>query len=205
MFTMLIKLSENDKRVLIAICLIVLLIIVLVGYLSLLVRNVMRRQGKKVDFMMYDIMKARVIVDSKTFGKVARYKSNVYFLKKTWVPLLILAVFISALLIYGTIIGDIGLKYFAKSINTLSFGFVWPMGEFFGLHVPVDWPTITHYPDLSFEFGKYLSYVCLMGLTYGGIKFFICIQSLIARELRISSLKKTYFTKDLNKLSELQN
>ena len=52
MFTMLIKLSENDKRVLIAICLIVLLIIVLVGYLSLLVRNVMRRQGKKVDFMM---------------------------------------------------------------------------------------------------------------------------------------------------------
>lgn len=94
-----------------------------------------------------------------------------------------------------SIIGDIGLKYFAKSINTLSFGFVWPMGEFFGLHVPVDWPTITHYPDLSFEFGKYLSYVCLMGLTYGGIKFFICIQSLIARELRISSLKKTYFTK----------
>lgn len=82
MFTMLIKLSENDKRVLIAICLIVLLIIVLVGYLSLLVRNVMRRQGKKVDFMMYDIMKARVIVDSKTFGIVARYKSNVYFLKK---------------------------------------------------------------------------------------------------------------------------
>ena len=79
MFTMLIKLSENDKRVLIAICLIVLLIIVLVGYLSLLVRNVMRRQGKKVDFMMYDIMKARVIVDSKTFGKVARYKSNVIF------------------------------------------------------------------------------------------------------------------------------
>lgn len=47
MFTMLIKLSENDKRVLIAICLIVLLIIVLVGYLSLLVRNVMQSTRQK--------------------------------------------------------------------------------------------------------------------------------------------------------------
>ena len=56
MFTMLIKLSENDKRVLIAICLIILLIIVLVGYLSLLVRNVMRRQGKKVDFMIQKLL-----------------------------------------------------------------------------------------------------------------------------------------------------
>lgn len=44
----LIKLSENDKRVLIALCLLVLVIIVIVGYLTILVKKIMTNQGKKL-------------------------------------------------------------------------------------------------------------------------------------------------------------
>lgn len=200
----LIKLTENDKRVLICLCILVLLIIVLVGYLSLLVKKIMEFQGKKIDTMMYDIMKARVIIDEKTFRKVARYKSNIYFFKKTWLPLIIGSVFVGALLIYGGVKDDIGLNFFVDALKNLSFGLKWPMGEFFGITMPVDWPTVIRYPDLSWDPGKYLSYLCLIGFIYSGIRILISVQSLISRELRIRKLRKTYFTKDLNKLSEKQ-
>ena len=85
----LIKLSENDKRVLIALCLLVLVIIVIVGYLTIWVKKIMTNQGKKVDKMMYDIMKAKVITDSKTFSRVAKLKSRRYLVKQSWLPLLI--------------------------------------------------------------------------------------------------------------------
>lgn len=200
----LIKLTENDKRVLICLCILVLLIIVLVGYLSLLVKKIMEFQGKKIDTMMYDIMKARVIIDEKTFRKVARYKSNIYFFKKTWLPLIIGSVFVGALLIYGGVKDDIGLHFFVDALKNLGFGLKWPMGEFFGITMPVDWPTVIRYPDLSWDPGKYLSYLCLIGFIYSGIRILISVQSLISRELRIRKLRKTYFTKDLNKLSEKQ-
>lgn len=200
----LLKLTENDKRVLICFCILVLLIIVLIGYLYLLVKKVMDFQGKKVDTMMYDIMKARVIIDEKTFKKVALYKSNIYFFKKTWLPLLIGSVFIAALLIYGSVKNELGLNFFAEALKNLGFGLKWPMGEFFGIRMPIDWPTIVRYPDLSWDPGKYLSYLCLIGFIYSGVRILISIQSLIARNLRIRKLRKTYFTKDLNKLSEKQ-
>lgn len=200
----LLKLTENDKRVLIALCLLLILVIVLVGYLSMVVKRIMDRQGRKIDTMMYDIMKARVIVDGKTFGRVARYKSHVYFLKKTWLPLLIGVVFLAALLIYGAATGDVGLVFFKDALENLSFGLVWPMGDFFGLHIPVNWPHMTHVPDMSFEVGKYLSYICLIGFIYSGVRILLCVQALLARDLRIAKLKKTYFSKDLNKLQENQ-
>ena len=102
----LIKLSENDKRVLIALCLLVLVIIVIVGYLTIWVKKIMTNQGKKVDKMMYDIMKAKVITDSKTFSRVAKLKSRRYLVKQSWLPLLIALFFTGVILVYGWATGD---------------------------------------------------------------------------------------------------
>lgn len=203
-FPILIKLSENEKRVLIALCLLILVVIVIVGYLYLLVKKIMDRQGKQIDKMMYDIMKARVIIDAKTFRKVSLYKSHLYFLKKTWIPFSIMAVFTFAILIYGWASGDAGMKFFGQAWQDLSFRLKWPMGEFFGLHVPVDWPVISKTSDFSWDIGKYLSLVCTLGGLYGAITYLVQVQALIARYLRIIKLKKTYFSKDLNKLAEHQ-
>lgn len=200
----LIKLSENEKRILIALCLLVLLVIVLFGYLYILVHKIMERQGKQVDKMMYDIMKARVITDAKTFRKVALYKSHLYFVKKAWIPFLIMVIAVLGLLIYGWSTNDPGLAYFGKAWQDLSIRLSWPMGDFFGLHVPVDWPTIAKAPDFTFSFEKYFSVFCTLVGAYGFLAFLIRVQALIARFLRIRKLRKTYFSKDLNKLSEQQ-
>lgn len=201
---LLIKLSENEKRIIIALCLLILLIIVLFGYLYLLVRKIMDRQGKQVDKMMYDIMKARVITDAKTFRKVSLYKSHLYFVKKAWIPFLIMIISVFGLLIYGWATKDAGLTYFAEAWRDISIKLKWPMGDFFGLRVPVDWPTISKAPDFSFTFSKYFSLFCTIVGAYGFFAFLVRVQALIARFLRIIKLKKTYFAKDLNKLSEQQ-
>ena len=49
----LIQLSENDKRILVAICIVFILLLVLVGYIVVIVSKIMKRQGKQVDTMMY--------------------------------------------------------------------------------------------------------------------------------------------------------
>lgn len=128
----LIKLSENDKRVLIALCLLVLVIIVIVGYLTIWVKKIMTNQGKKVDKMMYDIMKAKVITDSKTFSRVAKLKSRRYLVKQSWLPLLISLFFTGVILVYGWATGDYGMHYFVQGWYDISFTIEWEMTTVFG-------------------------------------------------------------------------
>jgi len=204
MLNVLIKLSENDKRILIALCLLILLIVVIVGYLYLLVRKIMQRQGKQVDKMMYDIMKARVITDAKTFKKVALLKSHRYFFKKTIIPFCIMFVAVFTLLIYGWATKDNGLKYYAEGWNDLSIKLQWPVQKFFGINIVCDWPTMVKKPDFTWDTGKYLSLVMTLVGGYGAIMYLLRVQALIARLLRIRKLRVTYFSKDLNKLAEKQ-
>lgn len=202
--TFLIKLSENDKRVLIALCLLILLVVVIIGYLSLLVKKIMTRQGKQIDKMMYDIMRARVITDAKTFRKVSLLKSHRLFFKKTWLSFAMISVTILALLIYGWSTNDNGLKYFAKAWQDLSIKLYWPTSKFFGLNIVCDWPTLIKGPDFSWNLGKYLTLVMTVFGSVFTIILLIQVQALIARTLRIRKLRITYFSKDLNKLAEKQ-
>lgn len=201
----LIKLSENDKRVLIALCLLVLVIIVIVGYLTILVKKIMTNQGKKVDKMMYDIMKAKVITDSKTFSRVAKLKSRRYLVKQSWLPLLIALFFTGVILVYGWATGDYGMHYFVQGWYDISFTIEWEMTTVFGfLKLPADFGHIGKLSDFSWNFGKYLA-VC--STIIGGVAtiiYLLRVQAYIARGFRIRKLKDVYFGKDLTKLAEQQ-
>lgn len=201
----LIKLSENDKRVLIALCLLVLVIIVIVGYLTIWVKKIMTNQGKKVDKMMYDIMKAKVITDSKTFSRVAKLKSRRYLVKQSWLPLLIALFFTGVILVYGWATRDYGMHYFVQGWYDISFTIEWEMTTVFGfLKLPADFGYIGKLSDFSWDFGKYLA-VC--STIIGGVAtiiYLLRVQAYIARGFRIRKLKDVYFGKDLTKLAEQQ-
>ena len=53
-----IKLSENTKKALIILFLIFIILFVLIGYISLAVQGVMKKQGSKADEMLHDVVKA---------------------------------------------------------------------------------------------------------------------------------------------------
>ena len=77
----LIKLTENDKRLLIALFIVFILVFVLIGYLVKLTKRIMKRQGKQVDTFMYDMVRLKVVKTTKHFRKVANKKSYRYFYK----------------------------------------------------------------------------------------------------------------------------
>ena len=96
----LVKLTENDKRVIIAILLIIILFIILIGYIAKLVMFIMRHQGMRIDKMMYNIMYAKVITKEKDFVKEASYKSHVFFIKTSIAPFVIMLVSSLAFILY---------------------------------------------------------------------------------------------------------
>lgn len=81
---------------------------------------------------MYDIMKAKVITDSKTFSRVAKLKSRRYLVKQSWLPLLIALFFTGVILVYGWATGDYGMHYFVQGWYDISFTIEWEMTTVFG-------------------------------------------------------------------------
>ena len=205
LFVPLIKLTENDKRVIIALCLILLLLIVIFGYIQKLVAHIMRKQGMKVDKMMYDIMRARVITSEKTFAKEASYKSHVYFVKKSWIPGLITTCFALALVLYAYFMHEFNFSFYTKAFKDICFELDWPYAPFFGMNLPCDWPTVVSSPDWSWSVDKYLSIFLTLGLVIAGTFFLVEVQALIARRMRIHKLRRTYFEKNINKLNPHKN
>ena len=65
MINILIKLSESDKRVLIALCLVLIILLVLIGYLVKLIKHVLNKKADFVDNSMYDLLDAEVILNKK--------------------------------------------------------------------------------------------------------------------------------------------
>ena len=76
MINYLIQLSESDKRVLIAICLIFIILIILFGYLVKLIKYILNKKADYVDNSMYDLLDANFIEDKKLFRKISWKKNN---------------------------------------------------------------------------------------------------------------------------------
>jgi hypothetical protein len=195
------KMTESDKRVLIAIFIVVLLVILIFGYLQKLVAYIMYNQGLAIDTMMYDIIRTRVITDKKVFRREAYRKSHILFAKKSWPSFLVLLVFISGLFLYAYLIKDLSMSFFNNAIYDMSIQLTWPIGKFFGLTLPIDWPSMTKAPDFTFSQDKYMSLFFLIGISVSGIFFLVYCQALMSRSIRVRKLCRTYFTKDLNKMS----
>ena len=88
----LIQLTENDKRIIIALCLVVVLVFVIVGLLGALIIRTMKYQGKKCDTLISDVVTYRIITEPGQLKTYARKKNIRYFLKQAWIPLLIMIV-----------------------------------------------------------------------------------------------------------------
>lgn len=86
------KLSETDKRLLIAVFLLLILVFLIFGLLYDSIKAIMDKQGKRVDSMMNLIVGSGLIVSRKQFKKIAHHKSDVYFYKVTRVYVIILAI-----------------------------------------------------------------------------------------------------------------
>ena len=87
---LLIKLSENDKRVIIAIFLILILVFVLIGLIGSLIVRTMKWQGKKCDTLVSDVVRNHIVTTPLQLRNYARKKNTRYFIKQAWIPILLI-------------------------------------------------------------------------------------------------------------------
>lgn len=199
---LLIKFTENDKRLIIALLLVLILIFVLAGYIGMLITRLMKWQGKKVDDMMHDITITNVVSDKKSFRRVAHKKSWRYFFKKSWIPILILVVAIAFFLIFQSFYD---FKYEIFNYETTGFDsllFIWKdtgekhaFLEVLGLEVTTT-INLVHSPE--FKLDAIWSYIFVPLLLTGAIWYLVYVQCLISRAIRIYQLSRKVYDKSMD-------
>ncbi len=209
----LIALTENDKRILIALGLLLILIFVIVGYIGLLVERTMKRQAKRAGIMMHDVVAAKVITNPRAFIKFGRKKNNRLFFKQAYIPFLILLLALIIYIIYGAVTRNWKLNIFDyqnEGFSTLLF--IWNFKDpkiyidWFGIKIIGNWPPLINTPH--FVWTAWASYIIVPCLFIGGIWLFVTVQAHIARAFRIRKLAKTVFNPSLDNVqinSPLQN
>ena len=216
MINILISLSETDKRVLIALCFLLIFLFVVAGYIGLLISRIMKHQGKKMDTMMHDIVITRVVTNKKDFIKVARKKNWRYFFKTAWIPLIILVFAFVLLLIAGSvydfeynifdhgqkIINEEGQIYYQGGYGFTTLFFIpdWQSAthtDFFGMfEIITSWPTqMLNEPHFSVD--ALFSYFFVPIFLVGAIWYLIDLQALLARTIKMYQLSDSIYNKNL--------
>ena len=198
---LLIKLSESDKRIIVALLLLVVLVFVVAGFIGSIIYRLMKWQGKKIDTMCRDVVITRTITDAKHFKKYAAKKNNRAFFKESRIPLLILVVagltYLISCLVLRAWPYDI-FDYQKTGFTTLFY--IWDFSdcyqEFFGVRLLSKWPTNTiNTPHFSVE--ALGSYIFVVTFLVGIIWYLLTIQRFIARILRIGRLADSIYSKSL--------
>lgn len=195
----LIALSENDKRLIFAILIVLILVFVLIGYIGFLVTKVMKWQGKKLDTIVADPVVTRVITDKHHFIRYARKKNWRLFFKQSYIAILILLFAAIVLIIRDAIYSDFSYNPFNKDNGFGTLLFVWDFSVCFrreGISLILNWPALVNTPHFVWEaWGGYLFTVALL---IGGIWYIIALQALIARTIRMFQLATSAFEKSLD-------
>ena len=199
----LIKLTENDKRLIIVLLLVVILLFVIAGYVGLLVRKIMNAQASKADDMLHDVVEAGVITNERkllTFGIRKNWRE---FFKRAWIPFLIMLSVSTIFLFYCIFSKNWSYNiwdYKKQGFNTLFYVHDW--STFYQANAEgfsITWPKLVSSPHLSGE--AWVSYLFVPGMIVGGTWFMFEVQGYIARAFRIYKLSKKAFRKTMDNVT----
>ena len=195
---MLIKLTENDKRIIFVLLAVLILILVLIAYIGYLVTIVMKYQGKKINNYVTDVVVNRVITNEKDFKRYAKKKNLLVFYHQARIPAIILAAGIAFYIIASSILGWQNPFDYHNGFGTLFF--IWDFSTIItkpesGVGILVNWPELINTPHIVKE--AWVSYVFIPIAFIGGIWYLLTVQAYIARYLQISKLAQKIFTEQI--------
>ena len=199
----LLQLTEKDKRLIVALFIILILIFVLIAYIGQGIKALMRRYAKGIDGYMHDLCKAKLVTNPKEFRKeVFAKETKVLYAKTRWV-FRVFIVFMVAFVVYTVIVKPSGdgplFAYVGDSIKALFIDFDWPKGEFFGIkNFPIDWPYVAKAPSVSFTLPSIVSYVMLIVWIFTFFGLFTSTLKFIARLNRARVKSTEVFTRSLD-------
>lgn len=194
----LIKLTENDKRLIIMLLLVFILLFIIVGYISLLIKKIMKKQGSKADEMLKNVVDANYFDNEKSLIKFGIKKNMRLFYKEARIPFLIILGAWIGYILYCLFANKWGYNPFNRvdGFGTLFYEYSdWPKTDFFGLTIINGFPEVITAPH--FELSAWFSYLFVPANIVGCVWFLICVQGYIARSLRIYKIAHGIFRKKL--------
>ena len=211
---LLIKLTENDKRVIIALLFAIILLFVIIGLLGSLIVRTMKWQGKKCDTLVSDVVTNHIVKTPHQLRKYAAKKNIRHFLKQAWIPIIIILVGVGTLLIRNAITKDWSydlLNYNNGTKNEGGTGFgtllwIWDFKDpdsytkIWGLTLLAKWPPLVNEPHFSVD--AIWCYVYIVCMVVGGTWYFIAAQAYLARTIRAIKLSKKVFEKSLDNFDQ---
>ena len=199
----LIQLSEKDKRIIVALFILLILIFVLVAYVAQGIKALMRNYAKGIDGYMHELCSAKLVDNPKDFRKqVFKKESKVLYQKTRWVFRIFILSTVG-FVIYSLIAKPGGeatpFGYVGESLNSLLINFDCPKGEFFGIkNFPIDWPYVASWPSPKFDLPSIVSYAMLIVWVVTLISVFTSTLRFIARINRARVKSTEVFTRSLD-------
>ena len=201
---LLIKLSENDKRVIIAIFLILILVFVLIGLIGSLIVRTMKWQGQKCDTLVSDVVTNHIVTTPTQLRNYARKKNARYFIKQAWIPILLILTGVLIIIIRDAVKQDWSYNPFNTNdgFGTLLFICDFDNAQYatiFGIKLLADWP-----PFIAphFEQAALVSYFAIPPLIIGACWYLVAAQAYLARTIRAYHLSKKVFEKSLEDFNQ---
>ena len=202
---LLIKLSENDKRIIIAIFLILILVFVLIGLIGSLIVRVMKWQGRKCDTLVSDVVTNNIVTTPLQLRLYARKKNTRYFIKQAWIPIILIIVGVLIIIIRNAIAQDWSYNPFSINNGFGTLFFVWdfknaPTTTIFGVTLISDWPGFANEPHLEAE--AIPAYFAVPMLIVGACWYLVAAQAYLARTIKAYKLSKRLFEKNLDNYNQ---
>lgn len=194
--------SENTKRVLYTIFLILIIVLAILSLIGGIITKVTKYQGELLDREISDpIRKCRIVREEKHFYKYAKKKNKLIFFKEAAIPLLIICSGVATLLLY-VIIGE-HWDYnpwsmedgFGSLLITWDFSTIVKVNPGDSAGVLINWPEVSHVP--TFDIKNWCGYISCLCWLIGGFWYLYAVQGLMGRTYRILHLKKKMFDKSL--------
>lgn len=190
------SMNENDRRALITVIVIAVVLFLLLGFIGMGIRKTMQIQGNKMETMMHDVVKTGIVSSPRQFKAFARKKNRRLLYRETLRPFGVGLLGLAAWTISNIITGDWGLNFFYVFFDELFVHFTWPTTQFFGLTIVSNWPqAIEGTPNFQLNhLGAYISAALfLIAIAWFA---FVC-QAFLSRTIRMYNLSRTIYEKRL--------
>lgn len=202
---MMLKITENDKRVIVALLFVIIILFVVIGLLGSLIVRTMKWQGKKCDTLVSDVVTNRIVTTPHQLRKYASKKNIRYFIKQAWIPIIIIAVGVLTLIIRNAVKKDWSYNPFNINDGFGSLFFVWDFSKIIttpetGVGITLNWPTLINQPHFVPE--AIVAYISISCLFVGGAWYLVAAQAYLARTLRAIKLSKKVFEKSLDNFDQ---
>ena len=198
-FHTLISLSENDKRMIFSILLIVILLLVLIGVLGYALFRIMKWQSRKMDTLIHDVVVYKIITDKKHLIRYGRSKNWALFFKQAYIPLIIIAVGAIVWIVRDIINNSWTYNPFSTVDGFGTLFWTWKYsGEFTGSSIDFirfQIIVLDNTPHVVAE--AWAGYIIGPCFIVGGLWYVIAASSLLARSFILQKRSREIFEKSL--------